>query len=260
MTFDDGPGPGTKEVLDALKAYDVPATFFINSDQLVTPDPKRPNQQAVNANQLIRILEEGHILADHSYDHMKHNSNGPQNAYTDIPNDIQYFGPMNSHPALTLLRQSGFDEESLHFANYTLSTIVRMPYSNNWRVHEKTKYVRHDCPGCTVPAGSSGAIGMRIADLLASRGVQVFGWDLEWNMNFNVNRLKYDGKSMFQRLGGSGSTAKVPHKVIILAHDAAFRPHEITGGNEEQKKLTKFLDMATKSGYEFRTLDTYYHD
>lgn len=34
FTFDDGPGPGTTEVLDALKQFDVPATFFINTDQV----------------------------------------------------------------------------------------------------------------------------------------------------------------------------------------------------------------------------------
>ena len=34
LTFDDGPGQGTTEVLDSLKKYGVRATFFINSVNL----------------------------------------------------------------------------------------------------------------------------------------------------------------------------------------------------------------------------------
>ena len=30
-------------------------------------------QRAINANNLVRIVNEGHVLADHSYDHMYHN-------------------------------------------------------------------------------------------------------------------------------------------------------------------------------------------
>ncbi len=261
LTFDDGPGAGTEEVLDSLRDFDVPATFFINSDQLVVEDLKKPKSREKSAESLIRTFEEGHVLADHSYDHMKHNSNGPQNAYMDVENDLSYFGRRNSHPALTILRQAGFDETNLHFANYTLSTIARMPYSNNWRAHEAHKgFVRHNCEGCTVPARSSGARAMRIADLLAADGVQLFGWDLEWNMNFNVNRLKYGGESMFQRLGSAGNSAKVKGKVVVLAHDVAYRPHEITGGLQEKAQLDEFLRLATEAGYEFSTLDKFYSD
>ena len=38
LTFDDGPGQGTTEVLDSLKKYGVRATFFINSDNLAVSD------------------------------------------------------------------------------------------------------------------------------------------------------------------------------------------------------------------------------
>lgn len=40
------------------------------------------------ANLLVRIVSEGHMLADHSYDHMFHNSHGPNNAYNDVESDI----------------------------------------------------------------------------------------------------------------------------------------------------------------------------
>ena len=59
-------------MLDSLKKYGVRATFFINSDNLA---PERTaEQRAINANNLLRIVNEGHVLADHSYDHMYHNN------------------------------------------------------------------------------------------------------------------------------------------------------------------------------------------
>ncbi|MBK7579327.1 MAG: polysaccharide deacetylase family protein [Myxococcales bacterium] len=62
LTFDDGPNPATTpQVLDILKQYGIKATFFINGKR-VTSDAAR----AV----LARILEEGHILANHSQNHL----------------------------------------------------------------------------------------------------------------------------------------------------------------------------------------------
>ena len=87
LTFDDGPTEGTTQVLDALKETNVKATFFINSYNLV--EQLRYGNPKDNANALLRIVEEGHVLADHSYDHMMHNSDGPNNAYTDIDNDLR---------------------------------------------------------------------------------------------------------------------------------------------------------------------------
>lgn len=58
LTFDDGPGPLTTEVLDILAEYDVKATFF----QLGQLAEKRPEV-------VRRVKEDGHALGNHSYDH-----------------------------------------------------------------------------------------------------------------------------------------------------------------------------------------------
>ncbi len=58
LTFDDGPNAHTAEVLDALKQYDVKATFFIVG-----------NQAHRHPQILARIAAEGHLLANHSADH-----------------------------------------------------------------------------------------------------------------------------------------------------------------------------------------------
>lgn len=58
LTFDDGPNANTDAVLDALKAYNVKATFFIVG-RMARNHPS----------QLRRIAAEGHLLANHSASH-----------------------------------------------------------------------------------------------------------------------------------------------------------------------------------------------
>ena len=59
LTFDDGPNAHTAEVLDALKQLGVKATFFIVG-----------NQAHRHPQLLARIAAEGHLLANHSADHV----------------------------------------------------------------------------------------------------------------------------------------------------------------------------------------------
>lgn len=58
LTFDDGPGPYTQRLLDGLKARDAKATFFMVG-QNVARYPETVE----------RMYQEGHQLANHSYDH-----------------------------------------------------------------------------------------------------------------------------------------------------------------------------------------------
>ncbi|HZK42184.1 MAG TPA: polysaccharide deacetylase family protein, partial [Clostridia bacterium] len=58
MTFDDGPGDHTARLLDALKDYDVKATFFVQG-QFVEKYPHL----------ILRMHQEGHQVANHTYSH-----------------------------------------------------------------------------------------------------------------------------------------------------------------------------------------------
>ena len=57
LTFDDGPGPYTNEILDILKDKGVKATFFVVADDFTYAD------------EMNRIVAEGHTLAMHSMNH-----------------------------------------------------------------------------------------------------------------------------------------------------------------------------------------------
>lgn len=58
LTFDDGPSRNTPQLLDLLKEYNIPATFFLLGSQVVH------NPQLVT-----RMVEEGHEIGNHSWSH-----------------------------------------------------------------------------------------------------------------------------------------------------------------------------------------------
>ena len=58
LSFDDGPGPATPAVLAALRKHEVKAMFFVNGNKL--------EKYSDIAKQSI---QEGHLLANHSYQH-----------------------------------------------------------------------------------------------------------------------------------------------------------------------------------------------
>ena len=76
---------------------------------------------------------------------------------------------MNAYPVLDLLWRADL-KDYIGFVNHTLSTIVRMPYTNSWRAGHKHK----DCHSCTIPA-QSGQIGIDISNELAKAGKMVIG-------------------------------------------------------------------------------------
>jgi peptidoglycan/xylan/chitin deacetylase (PgdA/CDA1 family) len=77
FTFDDGPHPvNTPEVLDMLRRNNVKATFFI----IGRNGERRPGL-------LRRIVEEGHVLANHTYTH-PHARSGP-GYIDDLPRELR---------------------------------------------------------------------------------------------------------------------------------------------------------------------------
>jgi peptidoglycan/xylan/chitin deacetylase (PgdA/CDA1 family) len=58
LTFDDGPSPFTVYILDILKKYNVPATFFVTGSE------------AKKFPELVqRIHAEGHVIGNHTWNH-----------------------------------------------------------------------------------------------------------------------------------------------------------------------------------------------
>jgi chitin deacetylase len=60
LSFDDGPGPSTPELLDVLRAAACQATFFVLGSNLT---------QALDV--AARAVREGHVLGNHTYSHAR---------------------------------------------------------------------------------------------------------------------------------------------------------------------------------------------
>lgn len=79
LTFDDGPDPRfTNSILDTLKKYNVPATFFMVGDN-VKAHPEIAK----------RIVAEGHEVGDHTMTHPTLTDLTPEEAYNEIESGYQ---------------------------------------------------------------------------------------------------------------------------------------------------------------------------
>jgi len=249
MTFDDGPGAGTLQTLDVLKEFKISATFFVNGIHLDTN-----NRQALTERrQLIhRIVQEGHMIGDHSYNHMKNNTpdGSPNNVYKTPEEDILYFGLKNVEPVARELKAAGLDNQTLSKVSFNIAKHVRMPYTANWRVGD----IVANCVDCTLPVHISGKAGVALADLMHKRGVDVIGWDTEFAIDWRKpgSRYAHDGAEMMRKV--ENVKPQSPGKIVVLSHDRAHRP----GGGVSE--LTEFFKLALAKGYQFRTIDTYETD
>jgi peptidoglycan/xylan/chitin deacetylase (PgdA/CDA1 family) len=78
LTFDDGPTPQiTNWVLDLLNQYNAKATFFLIGKNIVS-----------NPTLLDRIKKEGHVIGNHTFDHLKGRSTASKE-YLDNFNKCQ---------------------------------------------------------------------------------------------------------------------------------------------------------------------------
>ncbi|WP_336765460.1 polysaccharide deacetylase [Paenibacillus sp. USHLN196] len=87
LSFDDGPGNHTRDVLDILRKEQVPATFFVLGEQ------------AERYPELIRALvEDGHALGNHTYNHQ----------YKQLYSDFKVFWKQIKQTEEVLERITGF--------------------------------------------------------------------------------------------------------------------------------------------------------
>lgn len=95
LTFDDGPGPGTIRLLEALQAHGARATFFMVGSRVNTyPDAVR------------KIVETGSELANHTTNHVK----------------------LTDHPAESIANEINYTRDVINSIVGQPPTMVRPPY------------------------------------------------------------------------------------------------------------------------------------
>ena len=102
--------------------FDLPAVYYEKGNC-------SSNQAA-----LLRMVREGHVLGDHSSDHMAHNHIGKGYHYWSGPRDMKYFGKANYQPIIDWLRQEGIEETRLAEVEASMILVKRMPFTNIWKL------------------------------------------------------------------------------------------------------------------------------
>src|SRR5215510_12972337 len=89
LTFDDGPHPRyTDEILATLKKYNARALFFDVGKNLGTVSSQNEVKLSTNSNVSKRVLEAGHLLANHSYSHPDLTKLSPADQSREISNTL----------------------------------------------------------------------------------------------------------------------------------------------------------------------------
>lgn len=97
LTFDDGPGPYTSQVLDLLDAYHVKATFCLIGRQI-------NDYRAV----VKRMIEDGMTICDHSWDHDEQlGRKTPQEMAANMQRMIDAVHQIDPDAVVTYYRQPG---------------------------------------------------------------------------------------------------------------------------------------------------------
>jgi len=154
LTFDDGPIGATFGVLDVLAEMDIKATFFLNAFHCFGEGDENEDN-AVCA--LKRTVEDGHVIANHSYNHMLHNccnddgecgaevcnqiSMWNVGAYQDVERETELFH-LNTKVLRQLIKSHSKGEV---LSNDKLHSMGRLPYMNSYRLDDTNS----DCACCT---------------------------------------------------------------------------------------------------------------
>ncbi len=185
LTFDDGPGKGTANVLRALKEENVEATMFFIGKKVEK-----------NKALYTQALAMPHLLiANHTYSHA---------------NDA--YAKFYSHMA-TVISDVDRAQRIIGGAKY-----LRLAGRNVWRL---PLYMRNDYGLSKIRRNSESAV----YTALSNRGYQIYGWDIEWQFNHSTGKLAYNADRMISRINTLYRSKRLAGagKMVLLAHDAMFR-------------------------------------
>ena len=115
LTFDDGPSIYTNEILDILKKYNVKATFFVLGKE---------SDEAKQAMQ--RIVQEGHTLGMHSYNHQYEQVYASREAFAEDFQKIRDY----------LFQVTGVESNVYRFPGGSSNTVT------NVDIHVFTQYLK----------------------------------------------------------------------------------------------------------------------
>lgn len=218
LTFDDGPLPGTENVLQALFEEAVPATMFMVGVHVETKNGGR--SALAEAHSLEKVT-----IGNHSYSHA---NNKYRKFYLDSAGVIADMNRANDVLGLSK------------------PVPARLPGRNVFRL----KHTFSDDLSLDVREWGSEWVDF---ELIAESGFRLYGWDHEW-VHYDdgkpvqsADRLVGEIDSLFAH-----NHFVKPGKMILLMHDEMFQD-KFNG----EENLRAFIRKLKQHGYKFESLDTY---
>lgn len=166
LTFDDGPGPYTERLLDGLKERGVKASFFLIG-RFVKEYP-----EAVK-----RMEEEGHLIGNHTYSHVKLKGLSPEETRREIQKTDEAVYEITGKHVAYLRPPFGEWEEDLELTypvlpvmwtvdplDWTTENVEEIVDRVVTQAGENDMILLHDCYDSSVEAA------LRIVDRLLAEG------------------------------------------------------------------------------------------
>ena len=228
LTFDDGPLAGTDDIIAVVTAEQVKSTLFMVGDH-VSSDWRRGVLDDAHNSRFIQV-------ANHSTTHA---GGAYQRYYAANPQTVL----------------DGFNRATTTLGITDRPIDARLPGRNTWRAGS----IRRTDP-------ANGNDSARAANLLASNGYRVFGWDVEWR---STRRNAPEGaghpdqrvpdivREIERSLSRTGGT-QVPGKCIVLMHDTMFRASRSEGGGvTDRQQLVQLVQALKQASYGFDFMSNY---
>ena len=218
LTFDDGPLPGTSNILDVLEAEQVPATLFMVGMHAQASASNRTLVQRARPLPLVTI---GNHSYSHAYNHYRHFYGDTEGVVADMQRANAVLG---------------------------LKPVVhaRLPGRDVFRLPSMSK---NDTSLGLAQEGREEPD----YEFVAASGFYLYGWDHEWVHEDSGKPVQSVDHlvSEIDHLFGYGRFVK-PGKMILLMHDQMFQD-----GFDGKKKLTDLIDALKLRNYRFGTIADY---
>ena len=166
LTFDDGPGPYTERLLDGLKEREVKASFFLIGKSV------KEYPEAVK-----RMEEEGHLIGNHTYSHVKLKGLSPEETRREIQKTDEAVYEITGKHVAYLRPPFGEWEEDLELTypvlpvmwtvdplDWTTENVEEIVDRVVTQAGENDMILLHDCYDSSVEAA------LRIVDRLLAEG------------------------------------------------------------------------------------------
>jgi len=262
LTFDDGIGLGTEDVLNILQETGVNATFFLTGSNSTTD--KRQ--------ELLKRIYENHAIGNHSYYHASY----PKGARADYGKYYKGGGVMVRGKLVSVIED--FKENEKEFtlwikefdptysklfmmAKNQTKALARLPGTNTWRTPQRssTKITHRktiELAGINFPGEIPQADSKEEADEINQYGYSIFGWDEEWKMSSSesessVRRRLFSMPPVSTEFTPAQIVYWQTRPIVLLMHDRQFL-------GERGGQLKTFINTLKKNeGIFFDTLDNY---